>query len=91
MCCLFPIVAPTQGKNVEADEFQALSNMLVGDACALPEAQEYRNDLVQPAFLALEGVPPSKSTAIMAADTQKPDPNAPATDDQWKKAASMVA
>ena len=74
---------------MEPDEFDALSNLMVGDWQL--GAEEYKNDLVQPPNLALEGVPASKSTTIMAADTQKHDPNDPATEGQWKKAAKMVA
>ena len=76
---------------MEKDEFEALGNWMAEENWALPNAEEYRNDLAQPAFLAVSGVPASKSTTIMAADTRKVDPNGPATEDQWKKAAKMVA
>ena len=74
---------------MEKDEFEALGDWMAGENWALPNPEEYRNDLAQPAFLAVSGVPTSKSTTIEV--HRKVDPNAPATEDQWVKAAKMVA
>ena len=79
----------SQGKNLEKDEFEALGDWIAGENWALPNPEEYRNDLAQPAFLAVSGVPTSKSTTIEV--HQKRDPNGPASEDQWVKAAKMVA
>jgi len=56
----------------------------------LPACQEYKNDLVQPSFLAIEGVPKA-ATASLIPSAPKPDPESPATEDQWKKVVKMVA
>ena len=82
-----------QGQNVDQEEFTALAHFLTLDDFALPDAQEYQNDLVQPQIATIPGVPPSRSTTIMPAAicTPKPQPNDPATEDQWKRSAKMVA
>ena len=90
MCCLFSIAAPTQGINVKGEEMDALGDMLSSAQWNFPEAQEYKNDLVQPAFLGLAEVPKSTSQSIVPA-TPKMDPNQPAAEDQWKKLHKMVA
>ena len=61
MCCLFSIAAPTQGMNVKGEEMDALGDMLSSAQWTFPEAQEYKNELVQPAFLGVDGVPKSAS------------------------------
>ena len=78
-----------QGKNVVEPEITQLSNALASSTWQLPECEEYKGDLVQPAFLGLPGVPLAASTAMVP--QPKIDPNAPATDDQWKKLAKMAA
>ena len=88
MCCLFSKVH--KGKNLNGGEFQAMSDMLGSAQWNMPAAQEYRNDLVQPAFLAIEGVPRAASSSIMPA-APRIDPEGPATEDQWKKCVKMVA
>ena len=65
--------------------------MLAQVAWEMPQAQEYKNDLVQPAFLDMPGVAKSTSAALAIQDFKKPDPAGPATDDQWKKVNKMVA
>ena len=79
-----------QGKNVTDAEFTAIGNGLAAATWELPAAEEYKNDLVQPAFLGMPGGHHfAASTAIVP--VPKTDPNAPATDDQWKKLAKMAA
>ena len=90
MCCLFSIAAPTQGINVKADEMDALGDVLSSAKRNFPEAQEYKNELVQPAFLGLAAVPKSESQTMMPA-TPRMDPAAPAAEEQWKKLNKMVA
>ena len=90
MCCLFSIAAPTQGVNVKHDEMDALGDVLSSAQWNFPAAQEYKNELVQPAFLGLAEVPKSKSQAMVPA-TPRMDPEAPAADEQWKKLNKMVA
>jgi len=77
-----------QGKNVNEPELSALGNMLGSASWQLPQAEEYKNDLVQPAFLSIQ--PQATSTAIVA-QTVKPDPNGPATEGQWTNVNKMVA
>ena len=90
MCCLFSKVL--KGKNLKDGEFQALSDMLSSAQWELPAAQEYKNDLVQPSFLAaVEGVPKASSQKLIPLAAPKPDPEGPATDDQWKNVLKMVA
>ena len=78
-----------QGKNVKEDQFEAIGNMLSTATWELPNAQEFQNDLVQPDFLGVQAIPPSTSVAVVP--TPKIDPNAPASDEQWKKMNKMVA
>jgi hypothetical protein len=73
-----------QGKNVSHQEFGALGDMLAHVSWELPQAQEYKNDLVQPDFLGLEGVPKSTTMALLPTAERKPDPAGPAHDEQWK-------
>ena len=80
-----------QGKNLKDGEFDAIGDMLSAAKWELPAAQEYKNDLVQPAFLAIEGVPKAASQGIAVVAASKIDPEGPATDDQWKKVIKMVA
>ena len=90
MCCLFSIAASTQGINVKGDELDALGGMLGSAQWSFPDFQEYKNELAQPAFLGLDGVPKSTSQTMVTA-TPKVDPNQPAADEQWKKLQKMVA
>ena len=89
MCFLFSIAAPTQGANVKSDEMEALGDMLSSAQWAFPQAQEYKNELVQPTFLGLAAVPKSESQTIVPA-APRVDPAAPAADEQWKKLNKMV-
>ena len=89
MCCLFSIAAPTQGINVDEEQFDALGDMLSSAQWAFPVAQEYKNELVQPAFLGLTAVPKADSQAIVQTPP-KFDPAAPASDEQWRKLNKMV-
>ena len=68
----------------------ALGDMLSSAQWNFPQAQEYKNELVQPAFLGLAAVPKSDSQTIVPA-TPRMDPAAPAADEQWKKLNKMVA
>ena len=80
-----------QGKNVTETEFAAIGNMLCQATWELPAAEEYKNDLMQPSFLGLPGMPQASSQALVPQPVARTDPNAPATDDQWKKLAKMAA
>ncbi len=86
LCC-------PRGKNCSSDEFQALGDMLTTMTWELPASAEYRNDLVLPDFLGLEGgaVPKSGSGQLVPADRPKLDPLGPASQDQWAKVSKMVA
>jgi len=84
----FPALHP-QGKNIQESSFQALGDMLAQVTWEMPQAQEYMNDLVQPAFLG-EMVPKS-STACLAIAAKTPDPAGPSCEEQWKKVNKMVA
>ena len=90
MSCLFTIVATTQGINVDTTQFDALGDMLSSARWDSPQAQEYKNDLQQPEFLGVMGIPTSASQSIVP-QPPKLDPSAPANDDQWKKINKMVA
>ena len=90
MCCLFSIAAPTQGINVKGEEMDALGDMVSAAQWNFPEAQEYKNDLVQPAFLGSDEVQKSTSQTMVTAP-HKMDPNQPAAEEQWKKLNKMVA
>ena len=64
--------------------------MLAQMSWELPQVEEYKNDLVQPAFLTNgPGIPQSTSQAIVPAKTT--DPNGPCTLEQWAKVSKMVA
>ena len=81
-----------QGKNVSEDEFRAIGNGLGAVTWELPQCEEYKGDLVQPAFMGMPGVPLAlapNGTAICPAPQK--DPNAPASEEQWKKLAKMAA
>ena len=83
-----------QGKNVTDSEFNAIGNSLGTANWELPQCEEYKGDLVQPSFMGMPGVPLAlapNGTAIAPAPQPKFDPQAPATDDQWKKLAKMAA
>jgi len=81
-----------QGQNLEQEAIDALAHShVLNNDFSLGEPQEYRNDLVQPAFLAAHSVPQAKSTTIMKADVKKPDPEGPATEEQWARHNKMVA
>jgi len=81
-----------QGKNLkDGDEFDAIGDMLSAAKWDLPAAQEYKNDLVQPCFPSVEGVPKAASQNLAVVPAARPDPEGPATDEQWKKVNKMVA
>ena len=73
------------------NEFAAIGNMLGSATWELPAAEEYKNDLMQPSFLGLPGIPQASSQALVPQPVARTDPNAPATDEQWKKLAKMAA
>ena len=79
-----------QGKNITGQEFNALGDMLSGLSWELPQVEDYKNDLVQPDFLGIPGVPQSTTNALAIQD-RKPDPHGPADPMQWKKVEKMVA
>jgi hypothetical protein len=74
---------------VEEKEFDALGDMLASAQWAFPAAQEYKNELVQPSFLGVAAVPKADSQAIVQTPP-KFDPEAPASDEQWRKLNKMV-
>ena len=78
-----------QGKNIALPEFSAIGDMLAQVDWELPSSQEYKNDLVQPLFIA-EGVPKSKSSSI-ALPPARPQADSPISVDQWAKVDKMVA
>lgn len=78
-----------QGKNLSADEFKAVGDMLAASCWELPEASEYKNDLVMPDFLT-EAVPKANSSLVAMVIDKKPDPAGPVTPEQWSKLAKMV-
>jgi hypothetical protein len=80
-----------QGKNVTESEFAAIGNMLSSATWELPQAEEYKNDLAQPAFLGVPGMPQSSCQALVPQPPPRTDPNSPATEEQWAKVAKMVA
>jgi hypothetical protein len=80
-----------QGKNIKENEFNAVGDMLAGMTWELPGVQEYKNDLLQPAFLNMPSCPQSNSQALVPIPGSKPDPNSPCTPDQWAKVSKMVA
>ena len=80
-----------QGKNLnKEEEFSAVGDMLASIQWELPSVQEYKNDLAQPAFLGIPGVPTSSSQTMVAAGS-KPDPHGPCPPEQWAKLQKMVA
>ena len=79
-----------QGKNIGTEEFGALGDMLAAVQWELPQAQEYKNDLVQPEFLGLPAVPKATSDAL-AVMGSRPDPEGPTSAEQWQKVHKMVA
>ena len=88
MLCLLP---NPQGKNLKDPEFQAIGDMLLQpESWELNQAEEYKNDLVQPSFLGVEAVPRSSAQGLVPAGA-RPDPEGPASDDQWTKVTKMVA
>ena len=64
--------------------------MLAGVSWELLGAEEYKNDLEQPDFLGVPGIPHAASQSLVAA-TAQPDPNSPCTPKQWEKVSKMVA
>ena len=80
-----------QGKNLnKEEEFSAVGDMLASIQWELPSVQEYKNDLAQPAFLGIPGVPASTSQTMVASGS-KPDPHGPCSPEQLTKAQKMVA
>jgi hypothetical protein len=90
MACLSPTVLHPQGKNIKDSEFNALGDMLAQISWELPQVQEYKNDLVQPAFLT-NGPAMPQSTSQTIVPMQTTDPNGPCTPEQWAKVSKMVA
>ena len=89
MLCLFP---NPQGKNLnEPGGFQAIGDMLCKGSWELNQADEYKNDLVQPSFLGVEAVPKSSAQGLVVSVAARPEPAGPVSDDQWKKVNKMVA
>ena len=84
-CC----AAHTKGKNIQAPEFEALGNMFASVDWALPQCEEYKNDLVQPNLPGLTNVPQASSSTLMV-QSAAPDPNSAATDAQWTKEHKMA-
>ena len=81
-----------QGKNLSADEFKAVGDMLAAPSWELPAASEYKNDLVMPDFLNSEGgqVPKALNSSIALVVDKRPDPAGPVSTEQWSKLAKMV-
>ena len=80
-----------QGKNLnKEEEFSAVGDMLASIQWELPSVQEYKNDLAQPAFLGIPGVPASTSQTMVASGS-KPDPHGPCSPEQLTKVQKMVA
>jgi hypothetical protein len=81
-----------QGKNPnKEDEFSAVGDMLLlGIPNIIPWHPEDQNDLAQPAFLGIQGVPASTSQTMVASGS-KPDPHGPCSPEQLTKAQKMVA
>ena len=80
-----------QGKNLnKEEEFSAVGDMLAAIQWELPSVQEYKNDLAQPDFLGIPGVPASTSQTMVSTGS-KPDPNGPCSQEQWAKVQKMVA
>ena len=80
-----------QGKNLnKEEEFSAVGDMLASIQWELPSVQEYQNDLAQPAFLGIPGVPASTSQTMVASGS-KPDPHGPCSPEQLTKVQKMVA
>ena len=80
-----------QGKNLnKEEEFSAVGDMLASIQWELPSVQEYQNDLAQPAFLGIPGVPTSTSQTMVASGS-KPDPHGPCSPEQLTKVQKMVA
>ena len=80
-----------QGKNLKSEEeFDAVGDMLASTQWEFPSVQEYRNDLAQPEFLGIPGVPASTSQTMVASGS-KPDPAGPCPPEQWAKLQKMVA
>ena len=78
-----------QGKNLSANEFQAVGDMLAASSWELPEATEYKNDLVMPEFLT-EAVPKAMLSTVAVVVDKRPDPAGPVSLEQWSKLAKMV-
>ena len=89
-CAVYLQVLHPQGKNIKEDEFNALGDMLASMSWELPQVQEYKNDLAQPEFLGLSGVPASTSQSVVLPGSQ-PDPAGPCSQQQWAKVQKMVA
>ena len=90
MCCLSPTVLHPQGKNIKEDEFTAIGDMLAQMSWELPQVEEYKSDSAQPEFLTQALAAPPSSSGHLALPCAKPDPNSPATPEQWAKVQKMV-
>ena len=84
-----------QGKNVDGEEYEAISKMLTQVKWELPQVEQYRGEMSAPSFVnMLTNAPaaaPGNAAPAALMDLQKPDPAGPATEDQWKKASKMAA
>ena len=73
------------------DEFDALGDMLGSAKWELSAAEEYKNDLAQPAWSTVPGIQSSTSHAIVPSVTVQSDPAGPCSAKQWEKVQKMVA
>ena len=89
ICVAYLTVLHPQGKNLSADEFKAVGDMLAASSWELPEASEYKNDLLMPDFLT-EAVPKATNSSVAVVVDKRPDPAGPVTPEQWSKLAKMV-
>ena len=89
MCCLFLVVAPSQGKNVDENECAALQGQF-GDVSWELAAEEYRGDLTQPVFAELQDACLPQTTP-QAPQPAQIDPEGPASDQQWAEVSKSVA
>ena len=66
-----------------------MGDMLSKMKWELPEVQEYKGDLAQPAFNYQR--PENQENTVPAILNRKPDPEDPASQEQWGKVQKMVA
>ena len=95
MCCLFLVVAPSQGKNVDENECAALQGQFADVSWELA-AEVYKGDLEQPVFAPLQDAclpqtTPQSPQTPQAAQPAQTDPEGPASDQQWARVSKSVA